>query len=412
VSSSTLRPLAFDAGFRLSKPVTYLTILSLFSAALYVHVGIDLRIFYFIILLCSAVVLLSWNWRLNGYHILALIYLWVSGMLAISRETDTLAMFLSQSVGITICSLFFYLFLRQKDVDFKTFFLLYCQFAFHVAWIGLVLLPIQSIIHMKYIRLQSIMLEPAHFATVIFPAAFFYISQKNFRLKGCVMWLALVLTGSAVAFFGIIIGIILLSKQSRPRMALGFALVVLFGTSAYFVSPEVRTRVDDSWRSVFSFDVTGSNLSTFAILSNAYVTYRVLEEHPWFGIGLGGHQLAHKEFIGDLPGVEDFEDNIDINAPDANSLLLRAGSELGLFGVCLLLFFVYRFYFSGSSPEACMSAGILIYFALKFLRDGHWFSPELYFFLWIYVFLWMENRQVQRATRLNGSKLVRKPSFG
>ena len=128
------------------------------------------------------------------------------------------------------------------------------------------------------------MLEPAHFATVIFPAAFFYISQKEFRWKGCVMWLALVLTGSAVAFFGIIIGIILLSKQSRPKMALGFALVVLFQTAAYFVSPEVQTRVDDSWRSVFSFDVAGSG-ATFAILSNAYVTYRVLENIPGLALG-------------------------------------------------------------------------------------------------------------------------------
>jgi hypothetical protein len=201
MSSSSVRPLLFDAGFTLSKPVTYLTILSLFSAALYVHAGIDIRIFYFVVLLCSAVVLLSWNWRVNAYHILVLAYLSGSGFFAILHETDTLAMFMSQSVGITICSLFFYLFLRQKDVDFKSFFLLYCQFAFHVAWIGLVLLPIESIIMMRYIRLQSIMLEPAHFATVTFPAAFFYISQKEFRWKGCVMWLALVLTGSSVAFF-------------------------------------------------------------------------------------------------------------------------------------------------------------------------------------------------------------------
>jgi hypothetical protein len=336
------------------------------------------------------VLLLSWNWRLNVYHILALAYVWISGIVGIYRGTDTLAMFMSQSAGITICSLFFYIFLRQQTVDFKSFFLLYCKVAFFVAWIGIAMLPIQAIVIRSVPRLQSVMLEPAHYATVMFPAAFFYLSQKEFRWKGWLMWVTLVLTGSSVAFIGIILGIILLNKQSRPKLVLGFILTIVVALSAYFSIPLVRTRVDDSYNSIYSMSLTGSNLSTFAILSNAYVTFRVLEEHPIFGIGLGGHQLAHKEYIGDLPGVEDFEDNIDINAPDANSLLLRTGSELGLFGVALLLFFVFRFYVSGSTPEAFMSSGIFIYFALKYLRDGHWFSPELYFFAWIYVFLWMD----------------------
>jgi hypothetical protein len=184
----------------------------------------------------------------------------------------------------------------------------------------------------------------------------------------------------------------LLFKKRLATVTLGLAAGLLFGVLMYTFDTHTRVRVDDSLSAVRTMDVTGVNLSAYGIVSNLYVTSRVLEKHPWFGIGIGAHRLAHHEFIGDLLGSSSSE-VIDQNALDGSSLLLRALSELGLVGAILILFFISRFYVQGNSEWAAPNNGILVYFALKLLREGHWFAPETYFFVWVYVFAWMERRK-------------------
>jgi hypothetical protein len=393
--------MAQKAGFTFSEPLVYLTVFGLFSEALRIHYEIDIKFFYLIILVGCAAAALRWDFRLNQHHLLALLYVWVTGFAAVLAGTDTVRYYLQEAVGISICSIYFYIFLCNQRRSLIEIFELYARFAYYVCWIGLLIMPVASALAFRYQPVHSIMSEPQGFASVVFPAAFFYvfnaIYRKRNRKEALVTSLAILLSGSATAFVGVVIALMLLLKNRLATLALAVLVASLFAAVTYVFDPHTRVRVDDSLSAITGMDVTGVNLSTYATVSNAYVTSRVLSEHPWFGIGIGAHRLAHDEFIGELPGSSS-SDVIDLNAPDASSLLLRAGSELGLVGVCLILFFICRFYIRGNSELAVLSNGVLIYLALKLLREGHWFPPETYFFVWVYVFAWMERRREILAT--------------
>lgn len=175
-------------------------------------------------------------------------------------------------------------------------------------------------------------------------------------------------------------------------------LVAGLAALAYYTSEHFRTRVDDTVHVLKVRDVRGVNISTYALLSNGYTSFRMLKQHPLFGVGLGAHKLAQHLYISRIPGARYFgKYMLNSSANDANSLLLRAGSELGAVGLCLIGWFLYRFHVRGSSVQADISAACIIYFALKLLRDGHWFSPEMYFFVWTYVLVWREARSEGRG---------------
>src|SRR5262249_52098085 len=148
----------------------------------------------------------------------------------------------------------------------------------------------------------------------------------------------ILLSGSSTAFVGVVVALPLLLKGRYATLALGLLVGSLFGYAVYTLDPHTRMRVDDSLSTVKTMDVTGANMSTYATVSNLYVASRVLEQHPWFGTGLGGHKYAHDEYIGELPGSSTFDEYMNANATDGASLLVRIGSELGVVGIALALF--------------------------------------------------------------------------
>jgi hypothetical protein len=403
------RPLPQSTGFTFSEPLVYFTVLGLFSERLKLNYGVDLKFFYLIVLIGLAAAALRWDFRLNRYHVLALLYLWVTGLIAVLAGTDGLQYYLQEAAGISVCSVYFYVFLRNQQRSPKEVFELYARIAYYVCWLGLLIVPVTSALSGYFRGVQSIMQEPEHFATAMFPAAFFFASHalrtKRYRKEAWVTGLAVFLSGSATAFVGLMIALFLLLRRRPTTLVLAVILGASFAAAMYTLDTHTRIRVDDTFGAVRGMDVTGVNLSTFALVSNLYVTTRSVAEHPWFGVGIGGHRLAHKKFIAELPGGTAFEEYLEGFgvAPDAGSLLLRIISELGLVGLVLIFFFIWRFHVGDGSEWAFVSNGILIYFTLKLLREGHWFAPETYFFVWMYVFAWMgRKRETLAAANASG----------
>jgi len=154
----------------------------------------------------------------------------------------------------------------------------------------------------------------------------------------------------------------------------------------YLISDNVKLRVDDTLKSSESLDVTGANYSTYAIIANLFVTENVLEHSPIIGNGLGSHQLSSKMYLDDLIGIDTITELKDLNADDAASLTLRILSDLGILGIGLVLLFIYKNY--TKDPELYVfSRAFIVYFFYKLFRDGHYFPPEMYFFVMGYYFL-------------------------
>jgi hypothetical protein len=188
--------------------------------------------------------------------------------------------------------------------------------------------------------------------------------------------------------------------RSWRRALPATALTAAAGLALYYASADFRLRVDDTVRAAQDVTVDNANLSTFALVSNALITARVLSIHPLAGNGLGSHRLSHDAYIAEVPGVAMFEEmslhghsTMDqLNASDANSLLLRLLSETGAIGVLLTALFIARFKSSVGEWGAINSA-VLVYFFVKLLRVGHYFSPETFFFVLAYCLTGMRGKE-------------------
>jgi hypothetical protein len=60
--------------------------------------------------------------------------------------------------------------------------------------------------------------------------------------------------------------------------------------------------------------------------------------------------------------------------------------------LAFLAWYLIHFYVRAGAYNSEVSAAAITYFAQKLLRDGHWFSPEMYFFVWLYVLICHESK--------------------
>jgi O-antigen ligase len=185
-----------------------------------------------------------------------------------------------------------------------------------------------------------------------------------------------------------LVGILMLSKRINFFViAVSLFVSVLLGFIAYSNLSVVKLRVDDTFSLFGNLDISGVNLSTYALASNFYVTERVLESNFLFGHGLGSHAISHAKFINDLTGVENYDEMfVNFNQEDANSLALRTLSELGIIGIIGIFFFMFKNY-ANQGNYYQISRALILYFIYKLLREGHYFSPEMYFFVFTYYFV-------------------------
>ena len=145
-------------------------------------------------------------------------------------------------------------------------------------------------------------------------------------------------------------------------------------------------------------NLSGVNASTFAILTNGYVTIQSFPSHPFFGVGLGGYQFAYTRYISGLSGLD--PELITLNMYDASSLFFRTTAELGIFGLgCLLAFFIICSRVRGEHYVEMRNA-LLPYLIIRMTRFGAYFSVELYFFVGLYVLNYLQSRGQYRDKRV------------
>jgi hypothetical protein len=102
--------------------------------------------------------------------------------------------------------------------------------------------------------------------------------------------------------------------------------------------------------------------------------------------------------VDSIPGVEIFQihGDQDMNAEEAGSLALRVFSELGLIGFSAVLIFLFYFYVGGSDMHSDICRAILVCFFVKLIRDGAYFGPEQFFFIYVYMLNYHDWRQRQK----------------
>ena len=399
MKSSLLPRPPFGNIFSLEQYIYVSTLLGMFCR-IKLQTTFDIQIFDFVIIsnlfLIPFVIDIS---RIPRWLIGLCCYLFFSGAIGIANGTDSVGQVLKQFVGISVSALYFHYFFKIPRNSISRAFDTYSRIAYWLCLIGFPLWFWWYFTQQDLDRFRSITTEPAEFCTLILPAyywyTYLYFTVRKYGTEVVVFTIALILSNSSLGFVSAVFGVILLLLSARKKLLLAIPIVVggLIGV-VYIASANFRLRVDDTLIATTSNDVTGVNLSTYALISNLIVTEQVMQESPLLGNGIGSHALSHARYLREVSGVDALDEEwLKTNSTDAASMTLRALSELGIVGYGGILWFLVHFHVRGSGRHAAISNAILVSFFLKLIRIGLYFPPEQFFFISIYVINYREFRR-------------------
>jgi len=380
--------------------IFYSTLLSIFTESIYFNAGFDIKFFYFIVLINFFILIffdkIFYSKGLLIFHSI----IFSTGILSCILGYNKFGYCFVQLFFILLISTYYFSFFSFFKDRFTDIIFCYCKFSFILAVVGFIKWPYDIFLGKAF---HSIMLEPAHYCTIVLPAFFITLKDHSYpRYWYIVLLLSILASGSSLGIIALGLSMILYAKRiSFKKIIISSFIVVLMGFIVYTIMPNFKMRFDDTLASSTSGDLSSANLSSYALLSNFFVSIESFKSNPLFGNGIGSHVLSRKLYLGNLEGIEVFEKmgSENLNAQDAGSLFSRLISEMGLVGILGFFYFIFKFYVPVKNElyvNTIISRGILLYFFAKLFREGHYFSPEMYFFIFAYYYSSLEMNKILR----------------
>lgn len=391
----------------LKKYLLYSSVFAIFTEAFFFNFIIDWKLFYLIVFTNFLLIAKYYGLRYSKRFFLLLGAISIHAIICYSLLFIPPNYFLSQILGITITSLYFYNVIPLIPMeDIRKVYLNLCYYAAIIGYI-FYFLKIDTLAHFKNeFRLMSIFKEPAHYVIVVIPACFYYLKVKSY-FRFFVIFISIVLSESSLGYIGCALMFILPFINLRKLFYL-LAISPVLGIIFYYTYKNVDTfqlRVDETMENLNAlnngkFDEY-TNLSSYVFLSNLYITKQNFSEHP-LGSGIGSHHhmyINHYYKNMRAPEYLKFLNHDKDNSFDANSLMNRVVSEFGILGIFLVLLIMTKAYKKSFKSNDFLLQGIFIYFILKLFRDGTYFPPELYFFVWLFVLSNAENLNQEKELK-------------
>lgn len=364
----------------------------------------------YVVAIVNSTILLALNrLTIHRNHLLALAA--IAGFSLIgARSAGTTAMAIAtQIVGIGVMSIYYLSILTNFQVTPTRWMELYVRAAFALTVLALIIWPFVTRATGDP-RLRAIFSEPSYYIYVTLPAVGYcinrYIFQRRYGWESLIFVVSYALADSTLGFLGLLLTALLAyaPRLKGWQMITGSVLLPLLVAALYFASFNFRYRANDFAKAIWEQDLSGSGSSTFAFLSNIYVTSQSFLAHPLTGIGIGGYANAYDKYIGDIGGTGatfKYMLSLDLNRDDANSMFLRIAAELGMPGVLALLAFLVFCARVRGQPYTIIRNAILPYLVIRITRLGAYFTVELYFFVGLYVL----NYLTYRSSRTTGAPI-------
>lgn len=341
----------------------------------------------------------------------ALAFVFAQSFITVILGTDTFTLFLQQFISICITATYWFTFVDENNII--VYLHLYKQLAIFTALVSIFqyimsLLGVASLATMSWLiedqqrtpvgRSAAFLNEPSYCALVLFPMVFFGIYQvlgrykaaQTFRLKlweFVIIFAGFFFTGSSTGFFGVMVSVLVILLEygvSYKQVFILLLAVICLGTVYNKVS-FIHQRLNDTVSLASGKGNLGSvNLSTQSLVVNKNIAVDSFKETHGLGGGMGSHPLSYDKF------VDQYGPNIALqNNFDANSLMLRIISELGIIGIGLLIGLLYAYRFrknseSGVTMYKIISRMCLCYIFMRLFRFGHYFDCGLYMFVAMY----------------------------
>lgn len=382
----------------LNKYIIFSSVFALFTEDFYFHYGIDLKLYYLIII--SNFFLFAYYNKVTIHKNLFIMigFLAIHGLISYVWLQHPIKSLIAQLLGISISSIYYYNFIKNYGVG--KVFKVYLDFALFIALLAIPMFYLQ-INSFSEFRLNGILTEPAHYAAIMLPATYVFLRDKKYLKLGLIV-VTIFLSKSSIGYIGL--GLILILPLLKTKYFIKYAWIVfiIIGSSTYYLSTQWNKPINENKSNVLvrrlkqttkslSAIYTGkfekqTNLSTYAFLSNSFITQKIVLNNP-FGTGLGSYQYEYDKYyplIKPPPYLVELKQS-KINKTDANSLFLRMLADLGIFAVLIFIFVGYRSYKLFSSENKIIQQSTFFYLIVKLIREGHYFPPEFYFFLFIFL---------------------------
>jgi hypothetical protein len=382
----------------IKKYLLYSSVFAIFTEAFFFNFIIDWKLLYLIIIVNYFLLLKIKKITLNIYFVVLLLFLLIHGLLMYTVISIPYNYMFSQIIGIAVIGTYYYNFvsLYKKEEIMNV----YLKIALVVGVIGYPLYFLN--INLNDGRLQSIFKEPAHYVIVIIPACYFYLKNKNY-LNFSILFGTLILSNSSLGYVGCAL-MFILPNLTLKRAGILVVLMPIVASIFLFVYnefPFFKLRVDDTYNSLNVIN-TGkfnedTNLSSYVLISNLYIAKNNITDHP-LGSGIGSHHYMHtKRYLKTMRPPEYLrkQKKETANSFDANSLFTRICSEFGIIGFLFLVLVLYKTSQCFKSTELFFAQGIFIYFLLKLFRDGTYFPPEFYLFIWLFYIYYKDNKRIE-----------------
>lgn len=319
---------------------------------------------------------------------------------------------LVQLTGILLLTTFFYYLLLINKNDWHSIYDLYIHIAFYLSLVvylevlaSALNIPILydyswlipkwrlSVLSFGIVRAHSILPEPAHYIHALLPA--FYISMHNLtakkslfisKFKSLIIFISFFLTFSSVGYLSIFLcTLVLLGKKIGVKVLFVVLSLASILFAVFSFVPEVSQRFIDTYVAFSSGDLSELNVSTIAFYNNAHVAISSFIEYFPIGGGLGSHPISFEKYSLSGPGTA-----FSLNSDDANSLLFRMISELGVLGFLVVIFLCYKLYIFNNSENTsytAVSKSLFVFFFAYLLRQGHYFLFGLPLFIQIFLYI-------------------------
>lgn len=394
----------------LNKYLIHSSVFAIFTEAFFYRFIIDFKLFYFILFINFILLFKYKKVTLNSFLITFFTFLFIHSCIIYLWIGIPPNFMLSQVLGIAVSCTYFYnvlkLFTKEEIYD------LFAKYSLFVAIIGFpgYFLGVNLNVNTDP-RFSSFLKEPAHYAIVVLPACYYFLKTKQY-LFFFIIFLSLVLTESSIAYIGCALMFILPNiNLTRVKYAIGvipFVLAIFYWV--YQNNENVKMRFDDTYKSLKvintgKFD-EGTNISTYALLSNFYIAKENFIEHP-FGSGIGSHYYMYHNRYKKVMRTPKYLYRLeldDINSKDAASLFIRLLSEFGIIGLLATAFIIYLVIQCFQDKSLIVEQSIGIYILLKLFRDGHYFPPELFFFVIIFYFSYTKSFLFKNEGNLSYSR--------
>jgi hypothetical protein len=247
-------------------------------------------------------------------------------------------------------------------------------------------------------RVSSVFSEPAHFTLFLLPSA--YISSLQFLKKisisnqistnkSIIILVGFFGTFSFVAFVMLIFSLIpaLLRRNKINFRNLNLKKTFFYSVITIFIFLLFNSTIFSKITSFGNIinqsntEITSSDFSGYAIVSNVYVAYNSFIDTNFIGSGFNTHSLNYDKYAG-----ANFSGSlIKLNKDDAASLYIRFFSEFGfiLFILLGVFLFKYKIPFNHSNYYYINNLSLMMILSYG-IRNGSYISVFLLLFISLY----------------------------